>query len=112
MKHHFWIMIKRLLDKIPAFLKNKYLITTVVFLVLMIFLDRNNLISQYKLRKELNGLRQELRYYREQATKDSIELNRLLSDSLELEKLGREKYMMKRDSEDIYIIVRRPAVKK
>ena len=105
-------MIKRLLDKIPAFLKNKYLITTVVFLVLMIFLDRNNLISQYKLRKELNGLREELRHYREQATMDSIELNRLLSDSLELEKLGREKYMMKRDSEDIYIIVRRPAVKK
>ncbi len=105
-------MIKKLLDRIPAFLKNKYFITTVVFLVLMIFLDRNNLISQYKLRKELNGLREELRFYREQAAKDSIELNRLLSDSLELEKLGREKYMMKRDSEDIYIIVRRPAVKK
>ena len=105
-------MIKRLLDSIPAFLKNKYFITTVVFLVLMIFLDRNNLISQYKLRKELNGLREELRFYHEQAAKDSIELNRLLSDSLELEKLGREKYMMKRDSEDIYIIVRRPAVKK
>lgn len=105
-------MIKKLLDRIPAFLKNKYFITTVVFLVLMIFLDRNNLISQYKLRKELHGLREELRFYREQAAKDSIELNRLLSDSLELEKLGREKYMMKRDSEDIYIIVRRPAVKK
>jgi hypothetical protein len=105
-------MIKKILDRIPAFIKNKYFITTVVFLVLMIFLDRNNLISQYKLRKELNGLREELRFYREQAAKDSIELNRLLSDSLELEKLGREKYMMKRDSEDIYIIVRRPAVKK
>ena len=105
-------MIKKLLDRIPAFLKNKYFITTVVFLVLMIFLDRNNLISQYMLRKELIGLREELRFYREQAAKDSIELNRLLSDSLELEKLGREKYMMKRDSEDIYIIVRRPAVKK
>jgi len=105
-------MIKKLLDRIPAFIKNKYFITTVVFLVLMIFLDRNNLISQYMLRKELIGLREELRFYREQAAKDSIELNRLLSDSLELEKLGREKYMMKRDSEDIYIIVRRPAVKK
>jgi hypothetical protein len=43
---------------------------------------------------------------------DSIELSRLLGDSLELEKLGREKYMMKRDSEDIYIIVRKPVVKK
>jgi cell division protein DivIC len=78
----------------------------------MLFLDRNNLVSQYNMRKELNGLRKELQFYRDQARMDSIELGRLLGDSLELEKLGREKYMMKRDSEDIYIIVRKPAVKK
>jgi len=105
-------MIKKLLDKIPPFLKNKYLLTSVVFLILMLFLDRNNLISQYKMKKELSGLKKELQFYRDQATKDSIELSRLLGDSLELEKLGREKYLMKRDSEDIYIIVRKPAVKK
>jgi len=105
-------MIKKFLDRIPPILKNKYLLTTVAFLILMLFLDRNNLISQYKMRKELGGLRKELQFYRDQARKDSIELSRLLGDSLELEKLGREKYMMKRDSEDIYIIVRKPAVKK
>jgi cell division protein DivIC len=105
-------MIKKFFDKIPPILKNKYLLTGVAFLVLMLFLDRNNLISQYKMRKELNGLRKELQFYRDQAMMDSIELSRLLGDSLELEKLGREKYMMKRDSEDIYIIVRKPVVKK
>ena len=105
-------MFKKLLDKIPSFLKNKYLLTGVVFLALIIFLDRNNLISQYKMRRELNGLKKELQFYRDEAKKDSIELNRLMGDSLELEKLGREKYMMKRDSEDIYIIVRKPVVKK
>ena len=105
-------MFKKLLDKIPSFLKNKYLLTGVVFLALMLFLDRNNLISQYKMRRELNGLKKELQFYRNEARKDSIELSRFTNDSLELEKLGREKYMMKRDSEDIYIIVRKPAVKK
>jgi hypothetical protein len=105
-------MIKKLLDKIPPILKNKYLLTSVVFLILMLFLDRNNLISQYKMKKELSGLKKELQFYRDQAAKDSAELSRLLGDSLELEKLGREKYLMKRDSEDIYIIVRKPAVKK
>lgn len=105
-------MVKKFLDKIPPILKNKYLLTGVAFLLLMLFLDRNNLISQYKMRRELNGLRKELQFYRDQAMMDSIELSRLLGDSLELEKLGREKYMMKRDSEDIYIIVRKPAVKK
>ena len=105
-------MVKKFFDKIPPILKNKYLLTGVAFLLLMLFLDRNNLISQYKMRKELNGLRKELQFYRDQAMMDSIELSRLLGDSLELEKLGREKYMMKRDSEDIYIIVRKPVVKK
>jgi cell division protein DivIC len=105
-------MIKKFLDKVPPILKNKYLLTGVAFLLLMLFLDRNNLISQYKMRRELNGLKKELQFYRDQAKMDSIELSRLTGDSLELEKLGREKYMMKRDSEDIYIIVRKPAVKK
>lgn len=105
-------MIKKLFDKIPNFIKNKYLLTGLAFLLLMLFLDRNNLISQYKMKKELNGLKKELQFYRDQAAKDSIELSRLMGDSLELEKLGREKYMMKRDSEDIYIIVRKPAGKK
>ncbi len=101
-------MIKDLLDKIPSILKNKYLLTGIAFLILMLFLDRNNLISQYKMRKELNGLKKELKFYQDQAETDSIELSRLMSDTLELEKLGREKYLMKRDSEDIYIIVRKP----
>lgn len=105
-------MVKKFFDKIPPILKNKYLLTGVAFLLLMLFLDRNNLISQYKMRRELNGLRKELQFYRDQAMMDSIELSRLLGDSLELERLGREKYMMKRDSEDIYIIVRKAAVKK
>jgi len=105
-------MIKKFFDRIPAILKNKYLLTGVAFLLLMLFLDRNNLISQYELKRELHGLREELQFYRDQSRKDSIELSRLLGDSLELERLGREKYMMKRDSEDIYIIVRKPVIKK
>ncbi|MDO9255757.1 MAG: septum formation initiator family protein [Bacteroidales bacterium] len=105
-------MIKKFVDKIPSILKNKYLLTGIAFLVLMLILDRNNLVSQYKMRKELNGLRKELKFYHDQAQKDSIEYRRLTGDSLELEKLGREKYMMKRDSEDIYIIVRKPVKNK
>lgn len=101
-------MAKNFVNNIPPILKNKYLLTGVAFLILMLFLDRNNLITQYKIRKELNGLKKELQFFLEQSEKDSIELSRLTGDSLELERLGREKYMMKRDSEDIYIIVRKP----
>jgi len=104
-------MLKRFYDKIPPIFKNKYLLTGVAFLLLMFLFDRNNLVTQYQLRKELKGLRNELKFYRDEAYKDSVELSRLMGDSLELEKLGREKYMMKRDSEDVYIIVRKTAAK-
>lgn len=99
-------------DRIPSVFKNKYLVAGVIFLVVMLFFNPITLVTQYKMRKELNGLKKELQFYRDETQKDSIELSRLLGDSLELEKLGREKYMMKRDSEDIYIIVRKPAVQK
>jgi cell division protein FtsB len=104
--------VKKLYNKIPRFLKNKFLITGIVFLVFIIFLDRNNLISQYKMKKELNGLKKELKYLRDQTAADSARLSRLINDSLQLEKLGREKYLMKRDSEDIYLVVRKTGIKK
>lgn len=105
-------MLEKYTGKIPPFLKNKYLIVGVAFVVWIVFLDNNNLISQYKMRNELKGLKRESFFYRNQTMVDSLELHRLNTDTLELEKLGREKYMMKRDSEDIYLIVRKPAAKK
>ena len=105
-------MLKRLFNRIPAFLKNKYLLSGLVFLVFVIFFDGNNFLSQYRLRKELNSLKAELKYLREETKKDSAELSLLKNDTLEMERIGREYYQMKRDSEDIYIIVRKPIAKK
>lgn len=104
-------MFKKLWDKIPPILKNKYLITGVAFVVWMVFLDRNNLFTQYKLRKELHNLKNESQFYRSATIADSIEFYKVMHDSAALEKLGREKYLMKRDSEDIFLIVRKPEVK-
>ncbi len=101
-------MIKSIWDKIPSILKNKYLLTGLVFLVIMLFLDKNNILQQRKLQKELQGLKEEQKFYREQYLKDSATLHELRNDSLKLEKLGREKYMMKKDSEDVFLIVRKP----
>jgi len=105
-------MLKRFYDKIPSFFKNKYFLTGLVFLIWLVFFDRNNLISQYEMRKELKSLKDEAKFYKDQYLKDSAELYRMMNDSIELERLGREKYMMKRDSEDIFLIVRKPAPKK
>jgi len=105
-------MFRKIYDKIPRFIKNKYFLAGVIFVVWLLFLDRNNILSQLGLRSDLHKLQKEKRFYLEETRKDSIELQKLMNDSMEAEKLGREKYIMKRDSEDVFLIVRKPKEKK
>ena len=95
-----------ILGKIPPFLKNKYLLTGLAFVIWLAFFDRNNLVSQLKSHKVLNDLNTEKKFYIDQAQQDSAALHELTTDTASMERYAREKYMMKRDSEDIYIIVR------
>jgi cell division protein DivIC len=95
-----------MLDKIPSFLKNKYLLTGLAFFIWLAFFDRNNLVSQFRTFNVLKDLKTEKKFYIDQAITDSAALHDLNTDTASMERYAREKYMMKRDSEDIYIIVR------
>ena len=90
---------------------NRYLIAAFVFLIWISFLDKNNMISQYELINELKGLRKEHNFYKSEITKDSILIQKLKSDPEFLEKFAREKYLMKRDDEDIFLMVDTSAIK-
>ncbi|MDZ4844387.1 MAG: septum formation initiator family protein [Chitinophagales bacterium] len=86
-------------------MKNKYIITILVFFVWMLFFDRNDLISRYKLKRQLSKLKTEKEFYLKEISKVE-ETNTLLFYSDEtLEKYAREKYLMKRDDEEIFLIV-------
>jgi cell division protein FtsB len=91
---------------IPSFLKNKYAVAVLAFLFWMLFFDRNSMINQYGLLSSLKGLKQQKEYYTEELKADSIALNTLMTSDEELEKFAREKYLMKRDNEDIFLIIR------
>lgn len=92
-------------QRIPPFLKNKYVLTTLGFIFWLLFFDRHDIISQYKLRKELHKLQEQKAFYLKEIAKDSKNLNELLTNPKTLEKFAREKYLMKKDNEDIFIIV-------
>lgn len=92
-------------QRIPPIFRNKYAIALLAFLVWLIFFDRNNFISQVKLGRTLNDQRQQKGFYKSEINKDSLAIQDILSDSLSLEKFAREKYLMKKDNEDIYLIV-------
>lgn len=68
--------------------------------------DRNNFIAQVKLGRTLTDQREQRSFYLNEIRRDSTGLHELMSDTNLLEKFAREKYLMKKDNEDIYLIVR------
>lgn len=82
---------------------NRYFLIGVGFFLLLM-LGENSLVYYYKLHKQLNELRTSKEFYLNEIKQDSINTIRLRTDMDAIEKYGREKYMMKRDNEDIYIV--------
>ncbi|MCX6241509.1 MAG: septum formation initiator family protein [Bacteroidetes bacterium] len=93
------------LKKILKVLTNKYLIITVAFIAWMVFFDSNNVFTRAKLRDNLDELRQEKHFYIDEIQKDSALTKKLLTDSTELERFAREKYLMKKSNEDLYLVI-------
>lgn len=98
----------RLLTHIPAWLKNKYFLSFAAFCAVMLFLDRNDLFTQMERRKELRELQQSKRYYTSQIEAESKELEALKNNPATLEKYAREKYLMKRDNEELFLVSENP----
>ena len=81
---------------------NKYVIAVAVFAVWMIFFDARDIPTRMARSKELKGLNTKINYYRQQIEATQAELKNLQSDPATLEKYAREKYLMKRDNEEIF----------
>ena len=96
--------MKRLLNQIPDWLKNKYLLVGVAFALILLFLDRNDLFTQIDRRRELRNLEKSKQYYQQEISSQRKELDALKNDPAALEKFAREKYLMKRDDEDLFLL--------
>ena len=84
-------------------LGNRYVIVIVFFTVWMLFLDNTSYMDHRVLNKQLDELEDNKKYYQDEIRKDEENI-KLLKNPDQIEKYAREKYYMKRDSEDIYII--------
>ncbi|MGA1543958.1 MAG: FtsB family cell division protein [Saprospiraceae bacterium] len=96
--------IKRLWKGIPRFVKNKYFITTLCFAVWMLFFDKHDVFTQWKLSNTVSELKDKKLDYLKK-----IEETKLQKDFLEnnLEKVARERYFLKKSNEEVFIIVRK-----
>ena len=96
--------LKNFIAKIPKPFKNKYIITLVLFGFWILFIDDYNLIQQYQLQKNIKELEDQKVYYMSEIEKDSIKLEQLQNNKKEQEKFAREKFLMKKKNEDVFII--------
>jgi len=106
-KGDFWqrFTLAALIERMPPWMKNKYILTLLIFIVWIILLDPNNLISRVREIKNRNRLQQEKEYYMSRIEEDRSKLNELRTNNENLEKYAREQYRMKRPDEDLFIIV-------
>lgn len=98
----------KLLSYIPGFLKNKYLISFAVFCVVVLFLDKNDFFTQYERRKELRELQQSKKHYTAEIATERKELQALETNPAAVERVAREKHLMKRDNEELFLISEKP----
>jgi cell division protein DivIC len=94
----------KFLTSIPAWLTNKYLIASLAFIAWISFFDRNDLSTQLQRRRELNDLQLTRESFTKKISQERKELNQLQTNPAVLEKYAREKYYMKRDNEDLFVI--------
>jgi cell division protein FtsB len=89
-------------NKIFKLLTNKYIFILIAFLIWMFFFDANVQLNK-EFKKEIKELNTTINFYKKEIKKDKNTITEL-QDSLQLEKFAREKYLMKKENEDIYII--------
>ena len=94
----------KLLTHIPAWIRNKFFIAVAVLAFIMLFFDKNDLFTQMDRKRQLHELLQSKEYFTQQIANEQAILDKMTTNPATLEKYGREKYLMKRDNEDLYII--------
>ena len=82
-----------------------------LFLVWMIFFDANSYLIHHELDSEINALDDNAEFYQKEINQDKNFIKKM-EDSNQMEKFAREKYYLKKENEDIYIIVNEDSIKK
>ena len=95
----------KIMSKYLRYTKNFYFMFTLFFVIWMVFIDSNDVFTQFKLSSKLKELENQKDFYIEKKEKIKEDREGLMSNSEMLEKFARERYLMKKKSEDLYVVV-------
>lgn len=93
------------LRKVIPWVLNRYTIAAIAFVVYLLFFDTYSLMRQQKLRTEERELMQKRDFYLNEIEADRKAKEELMSNAENLEKYAREQYMMKRENEDVFVVI-------
>jgi cell division protein FtsB len=95
----------QLAKKYVKLLGNKYVVAGIALSLFLIFNDRYGLIDQYEYSKNLKEVKDKHAYYTKEIERVKREQNELFGSNKNLEKFAREKYLMKADNEDVFVMI-------
>lgn len=93
------------MNKYLKYTKNFYFVFTALFVLWMIFIDSNDIFSQFKLNSKVKELENQKEYLLDRKEKIKQDRQELMSNNELLEKFARERYLMKKKTEDLYVII-------
>lgn len=86
--------------------RNKYFLAIIAFGIWMLFFDKNDMLTQFEYRTEVKKLQEEKYFYVKETASVKKDLSELDSNLNTAEKFAREKYFMKKDNEDVFVVVK------
>lgn len=89
--------------------RHKYIVTFVLFMLMLTFMDDDSLISRYQRRVVIGQLHEEIDKYQSMYESVTGQLEALDNDPAAVERMARERYHMKRSNEEIYIVANKEA---
>lgn len=88
-------------------IQNKYLLVIIGLFFWLLYFDKNDVFTQFDLIKKCNKLNSEKDYYIAEIENNKKEIIELQNNKESLETFAREKYLMKRDNEDVFVFVQK-----
>src|SRR5690554_6222244 len=95
------------MERLLTIIRNKYVIAGVAFVIWMMFFDRYDITTQYSYYSQLKGLKIEKAFYTTEIDQVNKTIHDLNSDPEALQRMAREKYKMKKENEDVFVIIER-----
>ncbi len=100
------------MKKTISIFTNKYLLAGTFVIIWMLFFDDRDIFTRIQNHKELSNLESKANYYKQEISKAQKELNDLNSNAFAIEKLAREQFKMKRNSEVLFLVEEEQLLKK